>query len=565
MIRIEQFLYTTTATGPLPGYRVVSKSPGITDGIIADLEHYMLPAGIDARYFKQSVSMVTIRGGKQVAYSLAKNIGRGPDGRPDAMSNHTLVIDMKSFEALSYDTRFLDRLFLDSFPTTPLLPSVTVQEDAEIPSSRDLAKTQAPLLTHTLHSLVRGRGVAVQGTCGVQFVQGVLGILPPSLRLVPFSTCAVDLELQPAYRLILLGGSPARNLPKGFDVVDGRSCSPLRGSETERAVRYMVAMTSVRGPDLVALHTTFEKLISIPPRKRLAVLTAILRMAQSPGPVQNDKDAQMTMDHLAELDSETLDEVLSGLGTHTRLNYHSDLAILIKERRALYHISDYGANRSSVETLLGQADGEGRQSLLLALYKSKRRDVVDNIDQLFVDFTYSYYNMDFFRFVVSVPDLAHRFKEFAGMHNKNQFRRQAAVRNFVFALLESDAYSLIEPALFKPYDLDSGYDLDSFGSLFSEVFSSVLGVENPNFCNLLATAGLSYMAGFGRSYGHAQEQSRRYNAARFGTLADRLAQMALGGGETPYDKRGNPKDRGRIARMMRECGIAASGTGGRSS
>ena len=563
MIRIEQLVYTTAAPDPMPGYRVVAKSPGITDKIVSDLNPYMLPAGIDPRNFGQSKFMVVVGGGRQVAYGLSRNIGHGPDGRPDAMSSHILVIDTKSFGALSCDSRALDGLFADRVPAEPLLPSVEIPEDAGAPRDRGIDKARAPLLARTLHALACGRRVAVRGALGVQFVQDALGILPPSLRLVPFSTCMVDLEMQPAYRLVLLGDSPAGSLPRGFDVVDGRPRQPLTGSETGRAVRYMVAMASVRGPDLAALHAAFEKATALPPRKRLAVLVAVLRMAQSPGAAQSDRDAQMSLDHLARLDPAVLDEVLSGLGIRARPDGRSGLSGLVRERRALRNISDYGANRPSIEDLLGQADGEGRQGLLAALYESKKSEVDGNIGQLFGDLSYSYYNADFFRFVASVPDLARRFKEFAGMCGKSQFRRQAAVRLFVLASLESGDPSLIEPAVFKPYDLDSGYDIDSFGSLLSEVFSSGLGARAADFCDAVATAALSYMAGYGGSYGAASERPQRRSAERFVALADRLGRMALAGGDSPCGKRASVKESGQIVRMMRECGIAASGAAGR--
>lgn len=565
MIRVEQLVYTTAAPDPMPGYRVVAKSPGITDRIVSDLNPYMLPAGIDPRNFGQSRSMVVVGGGRQVAYGLSRNIGHGPDGRPDAMSSHILVIDAKGFEALSCDSRALDGLFTDRVPAEPMLPSIEVPEDSGAPRDLGIDRVRAPLLARTLHALVRGRRVAVRGASGVQFVQDAIGILPPSLRLVPFSTCMVDLEMQPAYRLVLLGDSPAGSLPRGFDVVDGRPSQPLTGSETGRAVRYMVAMASVRGPDLAALHAAFEKATALPPRKRLAVLVAMLRMAQSTGAAHSDRDAQMSLDHLARLDPAALDEILSGLGIREPLNGRSGLSVLVRERRALRNISDYGTNRHSIEELLGQADGEGRQGLLAALYESKKSELAANIGQLFGDFTYSYYNADFFRFVASVPDLARRVKEFAGARSRNQFRRQAAVRLFVWASLESGDPSLIEPAIFKPYDLDSGYDLDSFGSLLSEVLSSEPAAKAADFCAAVATAGLSYMAGYGGSYGAASARPRRRSAERFGALADRLGRMALAGGDSPHGKRASAKASGQIVRMMRECGIAASGAAGRTA
>lgn len=563
MIRIEQLVYTTAAPDPMPGYRVVAKSPGITDKIASDLNPYMLPAGIDPRNFGQSKFMVVVGGGRQVAYGLSRNIGHGPDGRPDAMSSHILVIDTKSFGALSCDSRALDGLFADRVPAEPLLPSVEVPEDAGAPRDRGIDKARAPLLARTLHALACGRRVAVRGALGVQFVQDALGILPPSLRLVPFSTCMVDLEMQPAYRLVLLGDSPAGSLPRGFDVVDGRPRQPLTGSETGRAVRYMVAMASVSGPDLAALHAAFEKATGLPPRKRLAVLVAVLRMARSPGAEHSDRDAQMSLDCLARLDPAALDEVLFGLGIRAPLNGRSGLHALVRERRALRNISDYGANRPSIEELLGQADGEGRQGLLIELYESKKSEVTANIGQLFGDFAYSYYNADFFRFVASVPDLARRIKEFAGTCSRNQFRRQAAVRLFVLASMESGDPSLIEPAIFKPYDLDDAYDLDSFGSLLSEVFLPGPAAKAADFCDAVATAALSYMAGYGGSYGAASERPQRRSAERFAALADRLGRMALAGGDSPCGKRASVKESGQIVRMMRECGSAASGAAGR--
>ena len=554
MTRIEQFVYTTTTHDVRSGYRVVARSPGITDKIISELDPYMLPAGVDPQNFGQSKSLVLIRNGTHVAYRLARNIGHGPDGRPDAMLSHTLVIDVKSFGDLSYDSRKLDPIFSHFPPSHPLLPSVPIVADADTPLDNDFVKTQTPLLTRTLYSLLRGNDVAVRGAHDEQFVQTALGLLPPRLRLVSFSTCAVDLELQPAYRFVLLGDSPVINLPKGFETINNNTHQPFGDVDLGRAVRYMAAMASVGGPHLAALHAEFDKISTLSPRKRLVLLTSVLRIAQSPEPMQSGRDVQTVVDHLARLDSHTSNEVLSRLGSGMRPWDRTKLIDMITAKCVRYNISNYKVTRQSIELLLGQVRIEQRQELLCAFYDCKKQEIHDRIDQLFEDFCYSYYGTDFFRFVASTPDLACRIKKYVGTDNKNPFRRQAVVRLFLGASLEFGSTSSIEPAIFKPYDLSRDHDLASFGSLLSEVLSPS-SAQDLDFCAAVATAGLSHMAGFGRSYIPAPAWMLHRHAERFSALADHLGRVAMTACGPTDGNCGGSKASSRITQLLRECGI----------
>lgn len=562
MIRIEQFVYTTTALDTSSGYRVVAKSPGINAKFVSELEPYMLPAGIDARNFKQSKSLYIIGDGTHVAYSLARNIGRGPDGRPDAMLNHTLVIDMKSFKSLSYDTRDLDSFFSHTVPSVPLLPSLTTAPKVTAPVDSDYIRSQTPLLTRTLYALIRGDSIGVRRASDERFAQATLALLPPRLRLVPFSTCAVDLRAQPAYRLVLLGDSMVAGLPKHFKTIDNRPYVPFTDVDLGRTARYMVAMASVDGSHLTALHVEFEKINPLSPRKCLDALTAVLRMAQSPDPLHSGRDLQIVVDFLGGLTPVTWRGVLARLGHHMHPGDRSKLVDMIEAKCVRYNVSDCMPTKTSIEISLRQVDERERYKLLHTLYKSNKIDVDNDIDQLFEDFAYSYYGKDFFNFVSSVPDLRQRMKKFAGMSSRNSIRRQASVRLFVLASLESGSPSSIEPAIFKPYDLSNGYDLDSFESLLLEIFSSSTMEQDSSSCAPVAVAGLSYMAGFNRSYLDPRSQPSRYHTKRFSALADRLGKLALFKDGPFCGKDSSLKDNRKITQLLRKCGITTYGTGG---
>lgn len=561
MTRVEQLVYTTGHFDGSPGYHVKAKSPGISGKTISDLDPYMLPAGIDPKNFKCSRSMVLVRDGAQVAYSLTRNIGCGPDGRPDALSSHTLILDVKNFGDLSYDTRRLDALFTNSLPSTPLLPSLEVAPDADIQPDGGFVRSEAPLLTRILYAIVREKGVGVRGVSDVRLIQAALGLLPPSLRLVPFSTCAVDTKLQSAYRLVLLGDLPVVSLPKNFAAVDAKSRLPHSDADLERTVRYIVAMASIEDPHLEALHVDFETVAVLPPRERLKVLTAVLRMAQSDVPPDEDPNAQMLANSLAKLDSAACGDILSGPGMRMKWRRRSLLEELITTRRAHHHISDYAPTRASVERLMCQAKSPGRRDLLQALYQSKKPEMDGNIEQLLGDFAYSYYREDFFQFIASVPDLSRHVKKFVGTNDKNPMRRQTVARLFVLASAGSGSAASIEPAIFKPYDLGRGVDLDSFESLLLDALSHSAVANDPDVCDAVAIAGLTYMAGFGRSYAPTTVCTLQRRAVRFSALADRLGQMVLSRDGLRRGERSGPKAGGDIAQLLRECGIVVSGAG----
>lgn len=561
MTRVEQLVYTTGHFDGSPGYHVKAKSPGISARTVSDLDPYMLPAGADLKNFKCSRSMVLVRDGTQVAYSLTRNIGRGPDGRPDALSNHTLILDVKSFGDLSCDTRKLDALFTNLPPSTPLLPSLEVAASADIPPDIGFVRSEAPLLTRTLHAIVQEKAIGLRGISDVRFIQAALGLLPPSLRLVPFSTCAVDLELQSAYRLVLLGDLPVVNLPKNFAAVDAKSRLHLSDVDLERTVRYIVAMASIGDPHLATLHADFETVTALSSRERLKVLTAVLRMAQSRMSPENDPSAQMLADSLAKLDLATCNDILSGPGMRMQWGNRSRLDDMITTQRAHHNIFDYAPTRASVEKLMCQAKPPGRRGLLRALYQSKKPEMHNNIEQLLEDFAYSYYREDFFQFLASMPGLSQRVKKFVGANDKSPMRRQTIARLFVLASLGSGSATSIEPAIFKPYDLDRGVDLDSFESLLLDALSQGSAANDPDVRDAVAIAGLTYMAGFGRSYIPATACTLRHRAERFGALADRLGQMVLSRGGFHCGESSGVKTGGDVAQLLRECGIMVSGAG----
>ena len=104
---LEQFVYTAAATRTKTGYQIIARSKGITDDIVSQLNQYVFPLGIDPSEFKESRSLLILKNNK-IAFSRIKNIGIGYDGRSDTFYNHTIVMNIKDFKEIDYDTRILE-------------------------------------------------------------------------------------------------------------------------------------------------------------------------------------------------------------------------------------------------------------------------------------------------------------------------------------------------------------------------------------------------------------------------------------------------------------------------
>lgn len=290
----EQFAYTPAAIGSRRGYQVVAKSPGISDGILAQMEPYMLPAGA-GRGFSGSKSLLLLRG-HLVAYSSVTNVGDGYDGRPDALYNHTLVLSEEGFAGVGYDTRALDCHFAKD-PPRGALPRISVEGRAPAPL---IQESYRHLVLPVMRALFAGKKAALSYVDDPSFLPNVLAILPPSMRLVPFSTCLPDPKKQPAYRLATYEGR-MRTLPKGFADVS----KPGRGSAGRRLDDALLFLAGrAESGTAGEVFSEFDRTSSPDPRAKLVMLSGVFGVQDGPESLRAGR-ARDALDALRGFDEET--------------------------------------------------------------------------------------------------------------------------------------------------------------------------------------------------------------------------------------------------------------------
>ena len=282
-MKAEQLIYTTANVRGKKGYQVVAKSRGIDDGIESFLRPHFIPPGIRPEDLAESHSLVELKGGS-VAYCHARNIGAGYDGRRDTLCSHVLVVSKPAFAEIGYDTRALAPLHPGSRRLRGALPPVELDpSSAPPPPSHADVRALKPVFAGALRLLLDGERVAVPSG-DPAMAQKFLSLLPPSARLVQFSSVAADAGRQAHCSLLVYPPGKKPRPSAGFRAVAEGDGSDRGGAGDEalgRAVRHYaeVALGGDRGR-LGRIHDRFEDAPSLSGRDRMVLASAYERFLE---------------------------------------------------------------------------------------------------------------------------------------------------------------------------------------------------------------------------------------------------------------------------------------------
>lgn len=215
----EHFVFTAAKIGINEGYQIVAKSEKISNNITQKLQGYLFPLGVDLNEFKKSKSLVIIDR-NIIVYSIVKNIGIGYDGRKGTLYNHSFVINKSEFQKCGFDSRIFDQYFIENYNIRGKLPPIKLEETHTFPNFELLKNMNQKTLKIILQTLFKKSKVALVDTNNIELIQNVLALLPPSLRLVPFSTIVYQPDIQYKYNFIQIPTSIQKKLNKEFFLIN---------------------------------------------------------------------------------------------------------------------------------------------------------------------------------------------------------------------------------------------------------------------------------------------------------------------------------------------------------
>lgn len=263
MPKCDHFIYTASKIENNEGYQIIAKSAGITDEIIFKLEKYLYPLGVKISGFEESRSLLILPNNK-IAYSIIKNVGIGYDGRRGTLYNHTFVIDENEFEELDFDSRVFEKHFVKNDSLRGELKPVNIKQVSFPLDFKFLKKQNPKLLEEVLYRILGKKKIAILKTDELMFLQNMLSILPPPLRLIPFSTLVIETDRQDKFHLIQVPKAVETKISKSFTIIKPDQINSLVRKKSEYSEDIKQLLQFVFDEDEKSLQQIFRNFKKIP-------------------------------------------------------------------------------------------------------------------------------------------------------------------------------------------------------------------------------------------------------------------------------------------------------------
>ena len=319
MINCEQFIYTAAKTKHEKGYQVIAKSDGISEDILAELRNYFYPSGIKHSQFKESRSLLLLKNNK-IAFSIIKNIGTGFDGRPDAVYNHTMVITKEDFQKIYNDTRVLENYYLENSKKIGHLPTITIPSK-KIPINFQFFRANQETLSKIMTSVYKEDKIAVFGNDDYKIIQNLFSLIPPSMRLISFSSLVEIPNRQPKYNLFLTKKHRIPNLDEKFVkiVVNRKISYNGNNSQIENSIKYLVDIIKNENENLLnKIHKQFEDLRGTDVKSKLILITNYEQFLTTQDENLKQKFADTIFEVIKKLDKDTASKYLNKIKKYSR-------------------------------------------------------------------------------------------------------------------------------------------------------------------------------------------------------------------------------------------------------
>jgi len=477
MLNVDQFIYTAASVQGKKGYQIVAKSKGISNQLILELDPYLYPLGITPSEFNESRSLLLLKH-RKIAYSKVKNSGVGYDGRSNTLYNHTLVIDIDDFKEIANDTRVLEKYYVEDSTLKGELPQLKIESGSLTENFLVIDKIK-DYIHEILHALFNKDKIAIFQTENPELIQNILSLLPPSMRVVSFSTMVVQPKQQPLYHFILTRKTYQSLLEKKYRIIDPELLSKNEQKKTpfDDAIDFFINFLNSQQVDKIKqFHEQFEALSGNDFRTKVTLLSHLDKLEQSSEKSEQQAFSNIILELLTKFEPKSAFPIYKKIKDHLSYN---EIQIYANEFEIPQILSDFESipiEKESIEKMLSQlSDGtsDSRHNLLTKLVEKRKEDFIRNGSSLILQAKHSYYNAEIYRVFIT-NDFLHKciFEIFDENKQIKDYHKQEIFEEF-FTLSFKFAPELISSLLnYEVFSLEDSSEAKNFQNLITKSFSS---------------------------------------------------------------------------------------------
>ena len=475
MVLCEHFIFTSADLEEKSGYQVVSQSSGITSELLETLEDYMYPTGMDPSKFSESKSMLVMK--DKIAFTKAKNIGVGYDGRPDTVYSHTITMNIEDFKKFQYDSRIFNELYVEKRNPGHLTP-LPIEPKKFSPDFSCIDVLGIAQFDDFIRAVFSKKKIAILNIENKTLLQSLISLLPPSFRVHSFSTLVAEPQRQSKFELIQTQSSKS-SLEKYFviDPKERKLISPTKDTLFEECISYLIdIIDSKNSIKLVNIYERFENIPIRDYKEKLSLAVGISILDPKQPSLLDQKAIHQLLLLLDKtspsFESKHFPKLEPFLPEYITIEYSRKF-----ETSRL--LSSYSKEELTYDTImkmfneLSKGTSESRLSLFHQLVEKRKKDFEINGYKILIDFVNDFYNSDVIRGFVENAALHQCIFEALESSTVDHKRQKRLFEMLVEYSLCHNSDLLEKLFTLKVFDLNHSYDASNYRDIIVELFKAV--------------------------------------------------------------------------------------------
>ena len=468
MVLCDHFIFTSAKIKNKSGYQIVSKSKNITSKILFQLKNYLYPTGIDPNIFSESKSLLILE--DKVAFIMTKNTGISYDGRFGNIYSHIIIIDNNDFKKFNNDTRPFEKLYNENYSENHS-PQLVINPIIVKPNFSCIDIIGITKFEYFFRSILNKKKIAVTDTKNKNLLQNLISLLPPSYRLISFTTLVIMKEKQPKFDLIQIDGLTTS---KKYQIINTqKKISIKKKNDTlfDQTITQLMSIINSKNIMLVSkIYNAFEN-INFGDYKDKLFLSIIITISKSETIYQfND---EMRNDFLMILERAPMNFLITHMEKIQLFlpNEIVEYSVKIKNIKILENYKNETLTYDLIKKMFDKLENdEERLSLFHQLVKNRFNEFTSSGTRLLYDSIGSEYNLI----------IIYGFLEHEGLHKcvidtLIKLERDDVKDNFINILLRSSIYenTISLEKLFDPkiFNLKNKNELMNYRKIVQSLFT----------------------------------------------------------------------------------------------
>lgn len=476
MVLCEQFIFTSSKLDD-GGYQVTAQSSGITPEILKELEEYLYPIGVDPSDFVESKSMLVLS--DKIVFIQSKNIGIGLDGRPDTMYSHAILMSKNDFRRFENDSRVFNDYYLETKKSGHLTPLGI--ENAKFKPDFTCVDIMGILqFQECLKLIFRNKKIAIINEKNQQLIQSILSLVPPSFRLMSFSTLVPQPEIQTKYNIIQTLEHKKMSLSKYMiiDISQSEQTQIKEKTAFDTCLEYLFEIIDKKNTnELERIYYEFESMPLAKIEDKIFLILGSSLLESNKAYLFKKEILENNLQIIKNIPSEISKKYWKQIKDLLSPEEHQDYALKFEIEQI---INEHSSENITLNVLLSMFfalknnDSKSRQALLAEVSNTFAEKLQKNGVQLLIDANYSVYRSEILDLFIKQKHLNRIILQIFDDNSLSKIQKQSMYDEFVSKASKSNPRLTLELLSNPMFDFTDEYESRNFKYSLTEAYDNIL-------------------------------------------------------------------------------------------